>query len=124
MRRAYRRRLLRIASTDLTCGDPLSRLPGVAAALADLAAAALEAGLAIGRGELDDHGAGVRIAVIGMGKCGGRELNYVSDVDVVYVVEPGTTPDGRQRDEADALAVGTRLATAMARACGSPSGEP
>ena len=23
-----------------------------------------------------------------MGKCGGRELNYVSDVDVIFVAEP------------------------------------
>ncbi|WP_407653600.1 bifunctional [glutamine synthetase] adenylyltransferase/[glutamine synthetase]-adenylyl-L-tyrosine phosphorylase [Cellulomonas alba] len=120
LRRAYRTRLLRIAATDLTSTDPLSRLPGVAAALADLAAAALEAGLAIARAELDDHGRDVRIAVIGMGKGGGRELNYVSDVDVVYVVEP---VDGA--DEAEALATGARLATGLARACGSPVGvEP
>lgn len=119
MRRAYRRRLQRIAATDLTCGEPLTRLPGVAAALADLAAAALEAGLALARAELDDHGAGVRFAVIGMGKAGGRELNYVSDVDVVYVAEPA-----EGADEATALAAGTRLATALARACGGPSGEP
>ncbi|GIG37802.1 bifunctional [glutamine synthetase] adenylyltransferase/[glutamine synthetase]-adenylyl-L-tyrosine phosphorylase [Cellulomonas pakistanensis] len=119
MRRAYRRRLLRIAATDLTCGEPLTRLPGVAAALADLAAAALEASLALARAELDDHGASVRLAVIGMGKTGGRELNYVSDVDVVYVAEP---VDGA--DEAEALAAGTRLATALARACAAPSGEP
>jgi glutamate-ammonia-ligase adenylyltransferase len=54
-----------------------------------------------------------------MGKTGGRELNYVSDVDVIYVVEPaeGAT-------EAQALAVGTKLATALARACSAPSGEP
>lgn len=119
MRRAYRRRLLRIAATDLTCDDPLIRLPGVAAALADLAAAALESALALARAELDDHGAGVRLAVIGMGKAGGRELNYVSDVDVVYVVEPAAGTD-----EATALAAGTRLATALARACAAPSGEP
>lgn len=119
MRRAYRRRLLRIAATDLTSGEPLTRLPGVAAALADLAAAALEASLALARAELDDHGASVRLAVIGMGKTGGRELNYVSDVDVVYVAEP---VDGA--DEAEALAAGTRLATALARACAAPSGEP
>ena len=31
---------------------------------------------------------GFRLAVIGLGKCGGRELNYVSDVDVVFVAEP------------------------------------
>ncbi|NMM30944.1 MAG: bifunctional [glutamine synthetase] adenylyltransferase/[glutamine synthetase]-adenylyl-L-tyrosine phosphorylase [Cellulomonas sp.] len=119
MRRAYQRRLLRISASDLTSVDPLSRLPGIAAALADLAAAALESSLAIARADLDDHGAGVRIAVIGMGKCGGRELNYVSDVDVIYVAEP---VDGV--DEADALAVAARLAAGLARACSTASGEP
>lgn len=119
MRRAYKRRLLRTAAADLSSGEPLTRLSGVAAALADLAAAALEAGLAIARADLDDHGAGVRIAVVGMGKCGGRELNYVSDVDVIYVAEP---VDGVA--EADALAVGARLATGLARACSTPSREP
>ncbi len=119
MRRAYRRRLLRIAATDLTSTEPLTRLPGVAAALADLAAAALEASLAIARAEQPDHGQGARLAVIGMGKCGGRELNYVSDVDVVYVAEPvpGT-------DEGDAMQTAARLAAALARACSAPSGEP
>ena len=116
MRRAYRFRLLRIAATDLTSTDPLSRLPGVAAALADLAAAALEAALALARADLDDHGLGVRLSVIGMGKCGGRELNYVSDVDVIYVAEP---VDGV--DEAEALSVGARLAAGLARACSTPS---
>ena len=119
MRRAYRRRLLRIAATDLTSPEPLTRMPGVAAALADLAAAALEAALALARAELDDHGAGVRLAVLGLGKCGGRELNYVSDVDVIYVAEPA---DGV--DEEHALMVGARLATGLARACANPSGEP
>ena len=119
MRRAYQRRLLRIAATDLCCQEPISQLPAVGAALADLAAAALEAALAIARADLDDHGAGVRLAVIGMGKCGGRELNYVSDVDVVYVAEPveGTS-------EEDALATGARLAAGLARACSTASGEP
>ena len=30
----------------------------------------------------------VRFAIIGMGKLGAQELNYVSDVDLIYVVEP------------------------------------
>ncbi|MDQ0426741.1 MULTISPECIES: bifunctional [glutamine synthetase] adenylyltransferase/[glutamine synthetase]-adenylyl-L-tyrosine phosphorylase [Cellulomonas] len=119
MRRAYRTRLLRIAATDLTAEDPLTRLPGVAAALADLAAAALEAALALARADLDDEGCGVRLAVIGMGKAGGRELNYVSDVDVVYVAEP---VDGTPEDEA--LVAGARLAAGLARACSAPAGEP
>ncbi len=28
-----------------------------------------------------------RLAIIAMGKCGARELNYVSDVDVIFVAE-------------------------------------
>lgn len=119
MRRAYRRRLLRIAAADLVAPEPTAVLPAVGAALADLAAAALEAALALARGEQPDHGSGTRLAVVGMGKCGGRELNYVSDVDVIYVAEPSP---GHEEDEA--LASATRLAAALARACSAASDEP
>lgn len=119
MRRAYRRRLLLIGATDLVSAEPLSLLPAVGAALADLAAAALEAALALARAEHPAEAAAVRLAVIGMGKCGGRELNYVSDVDVIHVAEPA---DGVDEDEA--MRAGARLATALARACSAPSGEP
>jgi glutamate-ammonia-ligase adenylyltransferase len=124
LRRAYRARLLRIAAADLTCADPLSQLPGVAAALADLAAAALEGALAVARAELGEQVDGVRLAVIGMGKTGGRELNYVSDVDVVYVCEPGARADGTPLEEDAALAAGARLATALQKVCSSASAEP
>ena len=53
------------------------------------------------------RGAGAaRLAVIAMGKSGGRELNYVSDVDVVFVAEPA---DGADVDDARAA---TQLASA------------
>jgi len=119
MRRAYRTRLLRIAATDLTAPSAVEVLPEVARALADLAGAALEAALAIARSDQPDDGRGARLAVLGMGKTGGRELNYVSDVDVIYVVEP---VDGAAEDEA--LAVGARLAASLAHACAGASGEP
>ncbi|MCU1587633.1 MAG: (Glutamate--ammonia-ligase) adenylyltransferase, partial [Frankiales bacterium] len=57
----------------------------VAGELADLAGATLTAALAIAQLELP--GGHFRLAVIGLGKCGGRELNYVSDVDVVFVAQ-------------------------------------
>ncbi|WP_129337755.1 bifunctional [glutamine synthetase] adenylyltransferase/[glutamine synthetase]-adenylyl-L-tyrosine phosphorylase [Cellulomonas endophytica] len=119
LRLGYRRRLLRIAATDVTGPDLLTPLPAVAAALADLAGAALEGALAVARADLEDHGRGVRLAVIGMGKAGGRELNYVSDVDVVYVAEPVEGVD-----EDAALVAGARLAAGLARVCSVPSGEP
>ncbi|WP_435300276.1 bifunctional [glutamine synthetase] adenylyltransferase/[glutamine synthetase]-adenylyl-L-tyrosine phosphorylase [Timonella sp. A28] len=119
MRKEYRRILLRIAAIDLANFEPQEILTDVAAALADLAAAALEAALAIARSHHEDHGRGVRIAVLGMGKTGGRELNYISDVDVIYVVEP---EDGY--DETYATEIGTQLASDLALACAQVGNEP
>ena len=116
---AYRTHLLQISATDLTAQNPSAVVDTVAAALADLAGAALEAALAIARAAEADNGAAVRFAVIGMGKCGGRELNYVSDVDVIYVVEPA---DGHSEEHA--LRTGARLAAGITRACSAPAGEP
>jgi len=90
LRSAYRDELLVLAAADLgAVGEPdlpVLDVEDVAARLADLAAAALQAALAVAVAEQGD-GSG-RLAVIAMGKCGGRELNYVSDVDVVFVAEP------------------------------------
>ncbi|WP_395107360.1 bifunctional [glutamine synthetase] adenylyltransferase/[glutamine synthetase]-adenylyl-L-tyrosine phosphorylase [Actinomadura sp. SCN-SB] len=114
LRAEYRRHLLALAGRDLT---GVATVGDVAAELADLAAAALEAGLAIARAEVPAHDV-CRLAVIGMGKCGGRELNYVSDVDVIFVAE---ARDGRDEDEA--LRTATRLAAAMMRACSTSTVE-
>ena len=118
LRVAYRHHVLALAGRDLASPDPLALVDPVSRELAELAGAALEAGLAIARAGLHDHGAAVRIAVIGMGKCGGYELNYVSDVDVVYVVGAA---DGA--DEQQALTAGTRLAAGLARACSAVTSE-
>ncbi|ANY05212.1 bifunctional [glutamine synthetase] adenylyltransferase/[glutamine synthetase]-adenylyl-L-tyrosine phosphorylase [Pseudonocardia sp. HH130630-07] len=92
LRTAYRDELLGLASADLAAvGDPalpVMEVDDVAAQLADLAEAALRAALAVAVAEQEPPEE-LRLAVIGMGKCGGRELNYVSDVDVVFVAEPG-----------------------------------
>jgi len=106
LRLAYRRRVLRLAGRDLTGVQDLKE---VAAELADLAAAVLEGALALARARFPEEAERCRLAVIGLGKCGGRELNYVSDVDVVFVAEPTEACP----DEAAALAAATRLASAL-----------
>lgn len=118
LRVEYRRQLVGIAARDVTADDPVEHLPEVAAALADLAGAALEAALAVAQDELGDEAGTTRLCVVGMGKSGGRELNYISDVDVVFVAEPA---DGA--DEEAALAVATRLATRLMAVCGQATGH-
>jgi [glutamine synthetase] adenylyltransferase / [glutamine synthetase]-adenylyl-L-tyrosine phosphorylase len=115
LRVAYRRRLLHLTARDLTGAEDLA---AVTAELADLAAAALEAALEISRAQLPPGSAPCRLAVIAMGKCGGRELNYASDVDVIFVAE-SCTPG----EETAALRTATRLATGMIRACSEAAAE-
>ena len=95
LRLAYRRAILCLAGRDL--GDGLAA-EDAAAELADIAAAVLTAGLALAVAEQPADAAPCRLAVIALGKTGGRELNYVSDVDVVFVAEPvdPTTPRARR----------------------------
>ena len=119
LRLAYRRGLLDLAARDLT-GEV--DFEATAAELADLASAALEAALAIAASRLPKNAAPCHLAVIGMGKTGGQELNYVSDVDVVFVAEAVDGPDG-PGDEAAALATATRLATGLIKACQTTTAE-
>ena len=109
LRRLYRDRLLVLAGLDLAPtveNEPVLPFTAVGQHLSDLADAALGAAMIVGHkmvgGEMP------RLAVIAMGKCGARELNYVSDVDVIFVAEGSP----------DSLAVATRVAGEMMRFAG------
>ena len=122
LRVRYRRHLLQLAAWDLDHDDPLTAMPAVGRALADLAGASLDAGLDIARRECgfpDVQVAATRLAIIGMGKCGAAELNYLSDVDVIYAVEAG---EGIETGRA--VEIGTRLASMAARSIQEPGIEP
>ncbi|MGW6652199.1 glutamate-ammonia-ligase adenylyltransferase [Streptomyces sp. CB02130] len=115
LRVAYRRCLLTLAARDV-CGT--TGLAQTAAELADLATATLRAALAIARTAAPEDAAQCRLAVVAMGKCGGRELNYISDVDVIFV---GEARDGV--DETKAMQAATRLAAHMMRICSDTTVE-
>lgn len=117
LRVAYRRELVRIAATDLSAVDALEILPEVAQALADLAAAAVQAALALANSDVPQAEQAV-VSVIGMGKTGGRELNYISDVDVIFL---GAPADGV--DEEVGIATATKVASAVMRICGEATAE-
>ncbi|MFE7356798.1 bifunctional [glutamine synthetase] adenylyltransferase/[glutamine synthetase]-adenylyl-L-tyrosine phosphorylase [Streptomyces sp. NPDC057543] len=115
LRVAYRRCLLAIAARDV-CGT--TDVAETAAELADLATATLRAALAIARTAAPADAAQCRLAVIAMGKCGGHELNYVSDVDVIFVAEPA---DGVE--ESAGVQAATRLSAHMMRICSDTTVE-
>ncbi|WP_425864335.1 bifunctional [glutamine synthetase] adenylyltransferase/[glutamine synthetase]-adenylyl-L-tyrosine phosphorylase [Arthrobacter sp. TWP1-1] len=131
LRSRYRRHLCELAVRDLGAASPQSVMPVVGAELADLAAAAVEAALAVARAEVGEvqgveKVAAVRFAVLGMGKCGARELNYISDVDVMYVVEPvlDAVTGAPAIEEGEIVTVGNAMASALSRAIYAPEREP
>ena len=124
---AYRRRLLHLAGRDMTAAATVDE---VVEELADIAAAVLEAALAVARSELPAGSAPCRLAVVAMGKCGARELNYASDVDVIFVAEPagngpGNGPGNGHSDggETAALATASRLAAGVIGVCARSNPE-
>ncbi|MGY2702990.1 bifunctional [glutamine synthetase] adenylyltransferase/[glutamine synthetase]-adenylyl-L-tyrosine phosphorylase [Nocardioides sp. HB32] len=114
LRVEYRRLLLRLAARDLAHHLGVD---DAAAELSDLAAGTLDAALAVARARVPDAPL-ARLGVVAMGKCGGHELNYVSDVDVIFV---HAAADGA--DENDALRVATQLASNLMRVCSDHTGE-
>lgn len=88
LRGIRRRELLRLAVAAIL---NLTPMPTIAAALSSLAQSHLQALLAAIRGPEPD---GIEFAIIGMGRFGGGELGFGSDVDILYVYRPTTAePD-------------------------------
>jgi glutamate-ammonia-ligase adenylyltransferase len=115
LRRIYRRMLLLLAARDLSLELTVE---DCAAELADLASGTIEAALGLARGEVGETADLCRVSVIGMGKVGARELNYVSDVDVIFVAEPC-----EGADETKALKAATAIAAAAMRICSDHTRE-
>lgn len=88
LRRWKNHEYLRIAARDLTGRD---ELPVVAAQLAALGRDVLAASSRLAHAE--------HLLVVGMGKLGGNELNYASDIDIIFVSPNDSDP---ARDEAGA----------------------
>lgn len=109
LKRTYRTLLMRIAAADLAGtyledvrrhGEPEVEFRTVTKALADLADAGLTAALSVAVASVyGEHPVDSRLAVLAMGKCGAQELNYISDVDVIFVAEPVTSRGTRLAGE-------------------------
>ena len=96
LRRFKRREILRIATRDIYAHAPL---PAITEDLSNLADAALEAAIVCAQDNLwprfGTPGAHCGFVVMAMGKHGGRELNFSSDIDLLFVyTDEGETSGG------------------------------
>ena len=107
LRRVKRRAALVIAAADIGGLWPLERVTGALTSLAELSLAAacrhlLRAG--VERGELRKPsargGKGCGLVVLGMGKLGGRELNYSSDIDLILLYDPAAAVEPEEGQSA------------------------
>jgi glutamate-ammonia-ligase adenylyltransferase len=95
LRRHHRRELIRIGGRDLT---GLAVVDDTVRELSTLADAEIATAVACARARVAAEWGGdpaVGFTVFGMGKLGGGELNYSSDVDLVYVYERDGAHGGR-----------------------------
>jgi len=94
---------LALASALGDLAEELS-LEEVTAALSDFADRAIDEAVASAIGERVPGASPQGFAVIAMGKLGSRELNYSSDVDLIFLFDPTTLPK-RERDDVGEAAV-------------------
>ena len=121
LKRLHRRELLRIGAQDLLgSADILS----VTSQLSVLAREVVDAVLRISvdqmalPGESPPQGA---FCIVGLGKLGGNELNYSSDIDIIFVYD--TLPGDHETADAGLDAYFNRLAGRIIRNLSQPSGE-
>ena len=87
LRRLYRREVLRIGAKDILGNADLRT---VTRELSDLADTLIDASCRLAQAALHEKYGSVadtRYAVIGLGKLGGAELNYSSDIDIIFAYE-------------------------------------
>ena len=112
LRTLYRNRLLVLAALDVAStveNEPVLAFTVVGQHLSDLADAALGGALNVVSRSVCGDAQPPALAVIAMGKCGAQELNYVSDVDVIFVTDDGSHAH---------MAAATRIAGEMMRLAG------
>jgi glutamate-ammonia-ligase adenylyltransferase len=131
--RFRRRELLRIYLRDIRDTNTIVE---ITEELSNLADAILEYALNLARQELDNrYGSPLRVdergrrtsahfCIVALGKLGSRELNYASDIDLLFLYsDDGTTSATGTRGETSNREYFIKLSETVARIVGKPTGE-
>ncbi len=84
IRKYYWGYLLSILGDDLTYTNPVQQVDNITHKLSNLVDATVESALKIAKNKHDPDN-NIAISVMAMGKAGSHELNYISDVDVIFL---------------------------------------
>jgi glutamate-ammonia-ligase adenylyltransferase len=99
--RFRREQVLRIMIRDVlglgTLSDVTEELSNLADAILDLSYRRIRASLVAIHGEPQVDGVPAEFSVIALGKLGGRELNYSSDIDLMFIYDGAGETDGPHR---------------------------
>jgi glutamate-ammonia-ligase adenylyltransferase len=126
LRRFRRREMVRIAWRDLT---GIADLSATTSDLSELADACLDQALAWLHAHqcaeqeppVSADGTPLRLVVLALGKLGARELNFSSDVDLIFAYPSSRHP--RQRDRGDPEGFFARLCRRLIQVIGQPTAE-
>ena len=127
LRRFRHQEMVRIAWRDLTGRDDLNQTMGALSDLADAcirsAVDILHANLGLRFGQpADPDGQASRLIVVGMGKLGARELNFSSDVDLIFAFPHNGRTQGNQNAISNEDFF-TRLSRALMKALGQATAD-
>lgn len=127
LRRHKRRHVLRIGARDLLRLAPVEETVRELSSLAD---GTIEAAVRYARAQVaKDYGSfagenALRFVVLAMGKLGGSELNFSSDIDLVYLFDGGRQQSsGGARGAASGVGYATRIAEIVTRTLSEVSAE-
>ncbi|MCC6764465.1 MAG: bifunctional [glutamate--ammonia ligase]-adenylyl-L-tyrosine phosphorylase/[glutamate--ammonia-ligase] adenylyltransferase [Deltaproteobacteria bacterium] len=129
LRAFKRRRVLLIAARDLlrrsTLAETTAELSRLAEDALEVAVAGVRARLVAAHGDVLDAGGGpLGFCVLGMGKLGGGELNFSSDIDLVYVyADGGRDSAGGPRGPLSVREFMSRLAEGVTKAVHQATGD-
>lgn len=125
IRNFYYSEIIKLVWVDLSNNEPTKLIEPITKRISEIVSVTLQRALEVAKIELlqaqeitIDQLAKIRFTVLGIGKLGAKELNYISDVDLMYVV------DSVELSEQNTVELATKLGTQLQKVVETPGVQP
>ncbi|WP_353066685.1 bifunctional [glutamine synthetase] adenylyltransferase/[glutamine synthetase]-adenylyl-L-tyrosine phosphorylase [Arcanobacterium hippocoleae] len=125
LRKHYWQRMSQIVAIDFAMPNSVHEFSVISRAISHLVDAVLAGALEIAQ-NIVPGGHQIDFAVVAMGKAGAQEINYISDVDLLYIAAPGAQAQQSAEpiSESEVIAIGSKIAAELARIVGAAGAIP